>query len=175
MLEKGGVLTEFLPGTIPDRENFPMRNRIVAGLSDATIVVESKKNGGSLITAGLANDYSRDVFAFPGNIGSECSEGCNELIKTNGAQMVTGGKDILNFLGYSAETSKNSSIQKTLFHDLSPEEALICSELKNPQGEHLDILACRLNLSITKINACLLRLEMRGIVTALPGKKFHLN
>jgi DNA processing protein len=175
MLEKGGVLTEFLPGTSPDRENFPMRNRIVAGLADATIVVESKKTGGSLITAGLANDYNRDVFAFPGNIGNECSEGCNELIKLNGAQLVTSAQDILNFLGYSDEVSSNKTVQKQLFKDLSPEEEIICSALNNMESEHLDSLACRINLPITKLNACLLRLEMRGIVTALPGKKFQLN
>ncbi len=175
MLEKGGILTEFLPGTLPDRENFPMRNRIVAGLSDATIVVESKKTGGSLITAGLANDYNRDVFAFPGNIGNECSEGCNELIKSNGAQLVTSGEDVLKFLGYANSSSINNGVQKKIFNDLSPEEALICSGLDKPGGEHLDNLALSVNLPITKLNAFLLRMEMRGIVTALPGKKFLLT
>jgi DNA processing protein len=100
ILEHGGLLTEFIPGTKPDRENFPMRNRIVAGMTDATIVIESKNSGGSLITAELANDYNRDVFAYPGNIGQIHSEGCNQLIRTNKAHLLTGGVQFLKEMGW---------------------------------------------------------------------------
>ena len=121
MVENGGILTEFISGTNPDSQNFPKRNRIVAGISDATIVIESAKKGGSLITAEIANSYSRDVFAVPGPIGAKFSEGCNKLIKANKAHLLESVKDLEYIMGWSPQKTKKT-IQKQLFVNLKPEK-----------------------------------------------------
>ena len=173
MLDNGGIMTEFLPGTNPDRENFPMRNRIVAGMSDAIVVVESKITGGSLITADMGLDYNRDVFAYPGNIGQVHSEGCNRLIKEMKAQLITSPEDILLQMGWQNDP-KFPSAQRVCFTDLAPEDQLICELLQENPELHIDVLALRSKLPLSLLNVRLFHLEMSGIVRTLPGKKYSM-
>ena len=168
----GGLLTEFITGTNPDRENFPKRNRIVAGMTDATVVIESGSKGGSLITANLANDYSRDVFAFPGNITSEFSAGCNSLIANNKAHLITGAQDIVNMLGWNHQLK--TTIQTQLFHDLAPDEKEVVALLKTENEMSIDLLSAKLKKPVSKLSSMLLGLEIQGIVAARPGSKFKL-
>lgn len=172
MMEYGGILTEFLPGTKPDRENFPMRNRIVAGMTDATIVIESKKSGGSLITAELANDYNKDVFAFPGNIGQSLSEGCNQLIRQQKAHLITHAEDFLTFMSWN--DASTTGIQRSFFNELDLEDRNIVELLTAPQGEHIDVLSARTGIAISALNVRLFHLEMKGIVKPLPGSRYRL-
>jgi DNA processing protein len=173
MLENGGLLTEYLPGTNPDRENFPMRNRIVAGMSDATIVVESKESGGSLITADFANDYSRDVFAIPGNVGQIYSKGCNLLISKQKAHLITGSKDFLNWMQWNEE-KKAKPVQRALFTDFSEEENIFLSILEREGELNVDSLALKANKPVSKVNVMLFNLEMVGAVKMLPGNKYRI-
>lgn len=173
MFEHGGLMTEFVPGTKPDRENFPMRNRIVAGMSDATIVVESKSTGGSLITAELANDYNRDVFAFPGNVGQQFSEGCNMLIQKNKAQLITSGADFLKLMNWEND-GQSKSVQRSCFVELNEDEKRVCQFLEGNSGEHIDVLSFKAKIPISALNVQLFHLEMKGVVKALPGKKYSL-
>jgi DNA processing protein len=173
MLQNGGLLSEFLPGTNPDRENFPMRNRIVAGMVDAVVVIESKKSGGSLITADLANDYSKDVFAFPGNVDQIFSEGCNLLIQQQKAHLLLNGQQFLKEMNWLDEQKANT-FQRSCFIDLSEEEQAICTILEKQNGEHIDVLAFRTKTPISKMNVLLFHLEMKGVVQALPGKKYQM-
>ena len=173
MLNNGGLLTEYLPGTNPDKENFPMRNRIVAGMSDATIVVESMEKGGSLITADLANQYNRDVFAFPGNVGQKYSKGCNQLILDQKAHLLLDGEAFLTWMHWNEEVKQKQTIQRNLFLDLSDEEKLIV-ELISDKSIHIDILANQLELPISKISVILFNMEMNGILQSLPGKIYKL-
>lgn len=170
MFEKGGLLTEFLPGTKPDKENFPMRNRIVAGMTDATIVVESKVSGGSLITAELAFDYNKDVFAFPGNVGQIYSEGCNKLIQQNKAHLITNGKEFLRFMSWEM-SSPNKVVQASIFQDLNPEEQQILDGLDG-SVEHIDVLAMRLKKPVSVISVLLLTMELKGLLKSYPGNKY---
>ncbi len=173
MFENGGLMTEFIPGTKPDRENFPMRNRIVAGMADATIVVESKTSGGSLITAELANDYNRDVFAFPGNIGQQFSAGCNLLIKQQKAQMVVNASDFLEQMGWSTEIeAKNKEVQRTCLIELDDQEKIVFAELERLANQHIDVISHKTKLPISTLNVKLFHLEMKGLIKALPGKKY---
>lgn len=173
LLLDGGLFTEFPSGTNPDRENFPRRNRVVAGMTDATIVVESSIKGGSLITANLANDYNRDVFAFPGNVFNEYSKGCNALISSNKAHLVTSGKDIINLLGW--EKSESETIQKKLFNDLSADERVIMQELDEFPEISIDVLAIKLKKPTSWLSSTLLTLELQGLVMCLPGKKYRIT
>jgi len=172
MILNGGLLTEFLPGTKPDRENFPMRNRIVAGMSDATIVVESKDSGGSLITAELANDYSRDVFAYPGNVGQIYSKGCNALIAKQKAHLITNSSDFLKLMQWEEELKK--SVQTQLFTDLSSEEMSIINLFSNESVLNIDVISMKSNLPISKTNVLLFNLELSGILKSLPGKMYRM-
>lgn len=174
MLEQGGWLTDFTSNTTPDRENFPRRNRIVAGISDATIVIESKKSGGSLITADIANSYSRDVFAFPGKIDDVCSEGCNNLIKQNKAALIQSAADIVYILGWE-QTKTKKVIQKQLFTELSAEEELLVNALKGKGSVTIDDLCFASKLPMSKVSALLLTLEFSGVVKSFPGKAYGLN
>lgn len=175
MQANGGLLTEFLPGTNPDRVNFPMRNRIVAGMCDATIVVESGEKGGSLITAELANDYARDVFAFPGDIGREFSMGCNKLIQQNRAHLITCSADFFRLMNWN-EVEKKAVKQTQLFEfDLSVEELSILQMLKDKESESFDLLSLKLDLSVSKLSGMLLNLEFEGLVKSLPGKRYRLT
>ena len=173
MLENGGLLTEFLPGSNPDRENFPMRNRIVAGMCDATIVIESGERGGSLITAELANDYARDVFAFPGDITREYSKGCNYLIQKNKAHLITSSEDFFEMMDWK-DTPKIDNKQLQLFADLDEQEQKIVSLLKESQEVSLDVLAIKTEIPVRLMSGILLGLELKGVVKALPGKRFGL-
>ncbi|MGM0479471.1 MAG: DNA-processing protein DprA [Bacteroidota bacterium] len=169
-----GLVTEFPQGTRPDRENFPQRNRIVAGMTDATVVVESGQKGGSLITAYLANDYVRDVFAYPGNVGNAYSMGCNRLIAEDKAHLVTCGKDVMKMLGWEEEMEQQP-VQTDLFEGLNGDEKKIVKTLKEFEKISLDVLSVKLKLPVAALNALLLGLEMKGLVMMLPGKKYTLG
>ena len=173
MLENGGLLSEFLPGTLPDREHFPMRNRIVAGMCDATIVIESGEKGGSMITAELANDYSRDVFAFPGNVENEFSKGCNLLIQKQKAHLITTSADFIRWMNWDTSI-ENVSIQKSLFPNLNEEEQLILMIIEDKKEISLDILGLKTEMNSSKLSGILLKLELEGIVQQLPGMRYKI-
>lgn len=175
MLENGGLLTDFTSRTRPDPQNFPRRNRVVAGMSDATIVIESKKDGGSLITADIANSYNRDVFAFPGRVGDPTSEGCNNLIKQNKAALIQSAKDIIYLLGWEEKTSPKKNVQKQLFLELKPEEETLVNLLKGKVSLNIDDLCFSAKMPMSKVSTLLLSLEFSGIVRSLPGKMYTLN
>ncbi len=174
MLHNGALLTEFPSGTKPDKNNFPMRNRIVAGMSDVTVVVESDIKGGALITARIASSYNRDVAAFPGRIYDSRSSGCNELIRTNVAAMITGAEDLLELMGWKTG-SKSKPVQKKLFIELSAEEQKIVDALGKKDTVHTDELLYETGLAGSMLAATLLQLEMQDIIKALPGKRYRLN
>ena len=174
MMEEGGLLTENRIGTHPDRENFPKRNRIVAGLSDATIVIESAIRGGSMITANIANNYNRDVFAIPGRIGNKQSEGCNHLIKINKAHLLQSVKDITYLLGWDLIIKKPKAVQKQIFIDLNPEEKSIMATLLNEKNMSIDEIAIKANLPMSIVSTQLLLLEFKGVIKQFPGKKYEV-
>lgn len=174
MVVNGGLLTEFLPGTVPDKENFPKRNRIIAGLADATVVVEATAKGGALITADIANSYNRDVYAFPGRTTDPYSEGCNFLIKTNRAALINHPKDLLYYLGWDYVPPEQRGVQVKMAIDLSKEEQKIVAVLQDGTLS-VDQLAIRSGFSQSKLAMHLLNLEMQGILIGLPGKVYKLN
>jgi DNA processing protein len=170
MLEQGGLVTDYMSGTNPDRENFPKRNRIVAGLCDALVIVESAIRGGALITANIANSYSRDVFAVPGKIHDKFSEGCNFLVKTNKASLMQSAQDIKYIMNWLEKPATGK--QTKLFRELSKDEHLIM-EILNENGESsIDFIVLRSKLASSTIAAVLLNLEFDGMVKSLPGKIF---
>lgn len=173
MLENGGLLTEHGRGTNPDKQNFPTRNRIVAGIADVTVVIETDEKGGSMITAQLASGYNRDVAAFPGRTIDNKSRGCNYLIRTHIAQMITGAGDLLEMMNWEPAKRK-PAVQKKLFLHLNKEEQALCTILEGAEGVHIDELALKSALSNTKLASMLLSLELEGLVKALPGKRFRL-
>ncbi len=171
MMENGGLLTEFMSETKPDRENFPRRNRIVAGMCDAVVVVESASRGGALITAGLANSYNRDVFAVPGRINDEYSMGCNRLIKTNQAALAESPADISYIMGWD-DTKASVRSQRDMFFSLTDEQKIIF-ELIEKSGElSIDKIIIQSALSTSKVASALLVLEFEGLVKSLPGKLY---
>lgn len=170
---KGGLITEFLSGTIPDRENFPKRNRIVAGLCDALIVVETAHRGGSMITAELAWQYDRTLMALPGRSNDEKSTGCNFLIKTNKAEMIENSLDLVRSLGWDT-ASKLPPSQRLLPIDLSPEETLLWNLFKEKPLMEIDEIIGVSNFSSSKAALTLLDLEFKGLIKTLPGKRFQL-
>lgn len=172
MLSKGGLISEYLSGTNPDRENFPSRNRIVAGLADATLVIESQSSGGAMITANLAFGYHRDVLAVPGRPDDVFSAGCNDLIKSNRAGLVGSADDILKALNWEGKSIKKQ-VQTTLIMDLSDEENLILATLKESKKLSLDELSVKTNISVRQLAVPLLNLELNGVVEALPGKMYR--
>ncbi|WP_423146347.1 DNA-processing protein DprA [Rubrolithibacter danxiaensis] len=174
MVGMGGLLTEFPSETNPDRENFPKRNRIVAGLADATIIVEANIKGGALITAELANSYNRDVFAFPGRVTDEFSSGCNYLIKTNRAHLISGIKDLEYLLGWNTNLERKREKQISLNLNLTVEEKLVFDVLNEKGQTAVDDLALLTNLPQSKLAVTVLGLEMQGIVVSLPGKTYKL-
>jgi DNA processing protein len=157
--------------TNPDRENFPKRNRIVAGIADAVIVIESAFKGGALITANIANSYNRDVFAVPGKIKDKYSEGCNFLIKTNRAALIQSAKDIKYIMQWESATDKSPRQQK-LFKELSPDEELIINILKENNEASIDYIVLKSKLSTSNIASILLNLEFDGLVKSMPGKMY---
>ena len=174
MTESGGLLCEYMSNTMPDRENFPMRNRIIAGISDAVIVVEAGASGGALITAEIANSYNRDVFAVPGRIGDPHSEGCNKLIKINKAALIQSAKDISYLLNWHDEKETKKNVQRQLFLNLSPEEEQIVNLLKEKGDLEIDTLLLETMLMPAKAASVLLNLEFEGIIRCLPGKVYRL-
>lgn len=174
MLDNGGLLSDFTSGTRLAPENFPKRNRIIAGLSDAVVVVESKATGGAIITADIAFSYSREVFAVPGRNDDTYSQGCNKLIRQNKAGLIQSADDLLESLGWK-EVKKKKQTQVQLFQDLKPNEETIVKILQT-QGEpmHIDDLALQANLSPGNLSTHLLTLEFAGILRSLPGKMYSL-
>lgn len=174
MTGQGGLLTEFVTGTQPDRHHFPSRNRIVAGMSDATVVVETEVKGGSMITAELANGYYKDVFAFPGKTLDKKSGGCNHLIKTNRAQLLTDGKQLLETMGWATAKKTVKKQTRELFIELSAEEQAIVTLLQERQQADIDELHLRSGLSSSRVAVAVLNLEMQNVVQSLPGKMYKL-
>ena len=173
MAEHGGLLTEYLSFMKPDREHFPMRNRIIAGLCDALVVIETGRRGGSMISAEIANSYNKDVFAVPGRIGDTQSIGCNYLIKSHKASLIESAEDIALSLRWEEET-KGRAIQGTLFADLSAEEKSVVDLLDQSAIKSIDQLTTETRMSHSKMAALLLTMEFKGLIKALPGKCFTL-
>ncbi|MBQ8223182.1 MAG: DNA-processing protein DprA [Bacteroidales bacterium] len=173
IVDSGGcLLTEHISGVEPDRENFPKRNRVVAGMIDCLIVVESASKGGALITAEIANTYDREVFAFPGRVGDAYSEGCIKMIKDNKANILTDAEDIRNVMRW-ADDKRHVAKQMRMFRDFSPEELKVMEVFENEDIVYLDKIITNTMLSPTKIASILLSLEFDGVLTALPGKRYQ--
>ena len=178
MVRHGGLLTEFMTQTNADKPNFVRRNRIVAGMADAVVVVESAAKGGGLITAEIAQSYDRSVFAFPGNVNAEFSKGCNNLIRDNVAALISNADDFVKAMGWQDETLRKianaDGIEKNLFPNLSSEESAIVSLLQETNDLQLNILSVKSGLPIGQLTAILFQLEMKGVVKPLAGGMYHL-
>lgn len=174
MVAQGGLLTEYVTTTVPDKGNFVRRNRIIAGVSDAVVVVESAARGGALITARLARDYDREVFAFPGRVGDQYSEGCNALIRDNCAALITSAADLAQALNWAVKEKAAQPVQRELFPELSDEQRRICAHLQGTEGVALNRLAIDLNIPVQQLTASLFDLEMSGVVRLLPGGRYRL-
>lgn len=168
----GGFMTEFWSSSNPDKENFVRRNRIVAGLSEATIVIESADRGGSLITANMANDYNRDVFAVPGRTTDKYSQGCNNLIKTQKANVLSSAADLVYMLNWDIN-NEVKTVQKQLFVELEPDEQIVYDYLLKSGKDLMDIIALKCDFPIYKISGVLLNMELKGVIRPLPGKLFE--
>jgi DNA processing protein len=177
MMQQGGLLTEFTVGEKPEAHNFPSRNRIIAGMSDLTIVVEAAVKGGALITAEIANSYNRDVFALPGNIDSKYSQGCNNLIKQNKASLITSINDIEYIMNWQPATAHTEQEEKYYdYSQLSEEEKIIIDLLKGQKdGMVIDEISWKSQITLNRLASILLNLEFNGIVKSLPGKKYRLK
>lgn len=171
--ENGGFLTDFWHTDQPQRENFLKRNRIVAGMSEATIIIESAEKGGSLVTADIANSYSRDVFAVPGRSTDMYSKGCNDLIKNNKAAILTSAKDLIEMLNWESPLNVKKPIQKQLFVELTDNEQLIYDFLTQKGKEMIDLISMNCKLPIHQTTSLLFNLEMKGMVKPLPGKLYE--
>jgi DNA processing protein len=174
MLEKGGVLTDFISESKIDRQNFLRRNRIIAGLADATIVVESAEKGGALVTADIANSYNRDVFAFPGRSNDPFSKGCNKLIKLNEAVLIENVADIEKAMNWDVKISSNRVFQTSLFVELTPEEQKLVDLLKGGD-RFVDEITIETQMPMSRVSALLLGLEFKGLIISLPGKMYRLK
>ena len=172
--EDGGILSEFFSGTKPDKHNFPLRNRIVAGISDATVVVETNIKGGSMITGNLANAYNRDVFAVPGRTTDAKSSGCNHLIKYNKAILLTDADELLELMGWKEKSKTKTKKQKELFIELTPEEKQVVQLLQDKETVSIDEINLSSGLSSSSIAAAILNLELQNVVASLPGKMYKL-
>ncbi len=171
----GGLLTEFKSKSKPDKHNFPTRNRIVAGISDATIVIETGIKGGSMITAELANNYNRDVFAFPGKVTDAKSAGCNYLIKNNKAVLLTDAQELIELMGWEEKGQKlKVRSQRELFIELSDDEKIIIGILKEKNSVHIDEINHKSGLSSSSVAAAILGLELQNVVLSLPGKLYQI-
>lgn len=173
MIINGGLVTEFPFKTKPDKQNFPKRNRIVAGMCDAVLVVESGDKGGSIITAELANEYNRDVFACPGRINDEKSRGCNELIKTNRAQLVNTFDDLL--LNMNWKKGPETTFQKTLFLTLTEEEKQVADMLQKQDCSDIDTIGLTTGFTPGKLSQILLSLEINGVVYRISGNRYRIS
>ena len=174
MAKNGGIITEYLSGTKPDKPNFVQRNRIIAGLSDAVIIVESAARGGALLTAEAANLYNREVFSLPGRVGDIRSEGCNALIKQNKASLIESATDLINAMNWESKTG-NILIQPTLFSDLNEEEQTLLTTLRKSDGIQINQLTLQLNWPVEKLFSLLLEMEFKGLIRSLPGNVYKVN
>jgi DNA processing protein len=174
MIKRGGLLSDFLSDALPERNNFIKRNRIIAGLADATLVVESGLKGGALITADIANSYNRDVFAVPGRPDDQWSAGCNNLIKTNKAALVENYSDIEFLLGWQSEKTK-VPVQKTLFSDLDETEIRVFELLSKEEEMTIDLICRNLELPVYKLSSILLQMEFKGVIRCFPGNVYRIN
>ena len=178
MVTQGGLLTEYTTQTQPLPQNFIQRNRIVAGMSDACILVESAKKGGGLITAGIARSYNRDVFAFPGPVGAAASEVCNNLIRDNGAALITSARDLVLAMGWQAEAqvrqAKAQGIERDMFPQLTDEERCIVDVLQQNNDLQMNILVVKTGIPVASLTAILFEMEMKGIVKTMAGGVYHL-
>lgn len=170
----GGLLTEFTSNTRPDKHNFPARNRIVAGMSDATIVVETGIKGGSMITAELANSYHKDVFAWPGKVTDSKSAGCNYLIRSHKATLLTNTQELIELMGW-ADSHRPAVTQQELFVELGADEQKLALLLAQKETVHIDEINMHSGLSSSSIAAAILQMELQGVIQCLPGKRYKLN
>ena len=173
MLAQGGLMTEFVSGTPGDPKHFPRRNRIVAGLCEALVVIESSESGGSMITANLANDYNRDVFAFPGNADRESSKGCNNLIRRDKAHLITCAEDMVNIMGWEMK-EKQDDLQTNLFVQMTEDEERLVAIFREKGELDIDNLSFAASMTSSVLSLHLFNLEMKGMVKALPGKRYSL-
>ena len=173
MLAKGGLITEFMSGTKLNRDYFPRRNRIIAGIADATLVIESAGKGGALITADIANSYNRDVFALPGRVDDPKSEGCNMLIRTNKAALVRSADDICYSMGWE-QSQVHMQIQRQLFSDMSEDERKVFLMLEEKKEADIDDIFLNSGLTPSKVASILLKMEFEGLIKSLPGKRYRI-
>ncbi len=174
--QNGGLLTEFRSNTKPDKHNFPVRNRIVAGMTDATVVIETGVKGGSMITAELANSYNKDVFALPGKVTDSKSSGCNYLIKNNKAVLLTDAQELIEIMNWEEKTKKQSGRrQKELFIELSKDEKIIVDILKEKETVNIDEINFKSGLSSSAVAVAILNLELQNVVLSQPGKQYSLQ
>lgn len=178
MVSHGGLLTEYMSQTRVDKVNFVRRNRIVAGISDATVLIESGKKGGGLITCRIAQDYNRAVFAFPGAVGAPYSEGCNALIRDNGASLITSAEDLVAAMGWQNDVqlreAKAAGIERTLFPEMTDDELKVAKTLDEAGDLQQNQLAAKTNIPISQLTALLFQMEMKGILCPLAGGNYHL-
>jgi DNA processing protein len=175
MVEQGGLLTEYGSGVSPDKQNFPRRNRIVAGMADATVLIESNIKGGSMITAYIANSYNRDVFAIPGQIDDIRASGCNQLIRDHQAMIITSAQDILKAMNWDDQVSKpKPPVQKELFVELSQEEKMILAVFRDNEEQHLEQICRHSQMPGSKVASLILNLEMQHMLKSLPGQRYQL-
>lgn len=174
IIGNGGLVTEFSVSDPIDKVNFVKRNRIIAGLTHATVVIESPRKGGSMHTAGLANSYNREVFALPGRAGDTYSEGCNLLIKSNQARLIDSVADLIYILNWDLGLNEKPAPQIPLFIDLNPDEEKLVNILKEKESESLDLLSLNSGINLSKTAALLLGLELKGVIKPLPGKHYQL-
>ena len=178
MLEQGGLLTEHFTRTNADKLNFLRRNRIVAGVADATVVAESARHGGALVTARIATSYGRDVFAFPGRVGDERSEGCNNLIRDNKAALITSADDLVKAMGWQddakMEQARRQGIERTLFPELTDAEQAVAALLEKDNDQQINTLTAHTGLPVGELTALMFSLEMKGVVRLMAGGVYHL-
>ena len=178
MLQRGGLLTEYMTQAHIDKTNFVRRNRIVAGVADATILVESAAHGGGLITTRIAREYNRDVFAFPGAVGAPYSEGCNNLIRDNGAALISSAGDFVAAMGWQTDAqlteAQDRGIERQLFPELTAEEQQVVGVLQRQNDLQLNIIAVQAGIAVGRLSAILFSLEMKGVVRTMAGGYYHL-
>jgi DNA processing protein len=174
MVKQGGLLTEYMSQTQALPNNFRQRNRIVAGMSDATILVESAFKGGGLITCRIAQEYGRDVFAFPGAVGMPYSEGCNRMIRNNTAALITSAQDFVESIGWQTQAQKPEAIERQLFPDLTEEEQKVVCLLQDTNDLQLNVISVKTGIPIGQLTALLFSLEMKGVIKPLAGGMYHI-
>ena len=178
MVTNGGLLTEFMTRTNADKINFVRRNRIVAGMSDACIVIESASHGGALITADISRGYGRDVFAFPGRVGDTYSEGCNHLIRDNVAALLTDATDFVKAMGWEGDAelakARKEGIERQIFTELTANEEAVVKVLSIHNDLHLNMLSVQTGIPVNKLTGVLFEMEMKGMIRTLAGGMYHL-